>query len=340
MSYTILSFCGGGMRGLFSVTLLERLFRGQTVSADLWAGCSTGSTIISWLLNGETPEAISQKYRERERDFYSRQATDPQAPAYDIGLGLLGQTVMHRETKVNDVDQKILLASFNIGSQLTKQWGGSIFTNLYPEGTPVQLPQGSTTTVSGNITIADAVMASGAMPGMFGSINVKVQDPVTGEDQTYTQIDGAFLNHDPTLAAVAAVVDSGAAAFDDINVICFGTGLIPAWIASDTSKWGAYQWFNGDGNPNSQTQVTLINGTVCPMANLCFTGVNTTQWQDLTAMMMPGRFVYLNAAFDRIIDENDVNPADLDYMVERALEVDISAAEQLLQNVWTTGPPS
>lgn len=340
MSYTILSFCGGGIRGLFSSTVLGRLFPDGTVYGDLWAGCSTGSTIISWLLNGDSPDQISAKYRDEVVNFYSRQATDPTAPAYDIGLPLLGQTVMHGETTVNEVEQGVLFTAFNIGSQLTKQWGASIFTNVYPTGVPIQLPGGSTTTVSGNITIADAVMASSAMPGMLGSINVKVSNgPPESRPESFTQIDGAFLNHDPTLAAVAAAVNSGAAVFEDIYVICIGTGLMLNWIASDTAKWGAYQWFNGDGNPNSHTPVTLLNGTVCPIANLCFNGTNTTQWQDIAAMMMPGRFVYLDAAFDRVIDENDVDPSDLDYMVEVANEVDISAASQMIRAQWGT-PPS
>jgi hypothetical protein len=54
--------------------------------------------------------------------------------------------------------------------------------------------------------------------------------------------------------------------------------------------------------------------------------------------MMPGRFVYLNAAFDRIIPENDVNQADLDYMVETAMGVDISAAQQMISENWGPGP--
>jgi patatin-like phospholipase/acyl hydrolase len=342
MSYTILSFCGGGIRGLFSSTLLQRLFPGpQQPYADLMAGCSTGSTIISWLLAGKTPSEIVDIYKSSEVGFYSRQATNAQLPAYDVTTGLLNQMTLHGDKKVDQVQQKVLFTSFNIGGQVTQQWGASLFTNLFTDGT-LTLPAGSTTIVSGDVSIADAVMSSSAMPGMLGSVEAKVGQQVgdpTAVPRSYAQTDGAFQNHDPTLAAVALAVSAGAN-FDDINVICVGTGLMPNWIASDTSKWGAYQWLNGDGNPNSQTQVMFINGTVSPIANLGLNGTSTTQWQDLSALMMPGRFVYLNAVFDRIIDENDVNQADLDYMVETAMGVDISAAQQMIANNWGPGPGS
>ena len=57
--FTILSFVGGGIRGLMSATILQRLanVRGGVVisNTSLLAGCSTGSIITSELLAHKTP---------------------------------------------------------------------------------------------------------------------------------------------------------------------------------------------------------------------------------------------------------------------------------------------
>ncbi len=53
--FTILSFVGGGIRGLMSVTILNELytkFPHILDNTDLIAGCSTGSIITSELLGG------------------------------------------------------------------------------------------------------------------------------------------------------------------------------------------------------------------------------------------------------------------------------------------------
>ena len=133
--FTILSFCGGGIRGLLSSTILSQLSFPQSsdnIYADLLAGCSTGATIVSWLVNGVSPPQISDLYQTHAGDFYSRQATDPQAPSYSADLGLYGQRYMIEHptlspspwasgSKVSDLAQKVLLTSFSIGGQ-AQQW--------------------------------------------------------------------------------------------------------------------------------------------------------------------------------------------------------------------------
>ena len=341
-NYTILSFCGGGIRGLFSSTLLGRLNFPTAQYANLLAGCSTGSSIVSWLVQNKSPAEISNIYQTTAANFYARQATDPRLPAYDGDLVRVG--LWHAVPPVGDpphpatvaevTDQDVLFTSFSIGGQpgpQTPPWGGSIFTNLATDP-QTGLVENSTTTVTGDILWSDAVASSGAMPGEVGTVTWTQASTGT----TFTQVDGAFFNHDPTLAAVAAAVNSGNA-FEDIYVICFGTGLMANWIASDTAKWGAEQWDNGDGNPNSYTPPVFMNGRVVPALNLTINGTSTTQYQDLAQMMLGSRFVYLDATFDEFIPENTIDPTILDSMVEAANGVDITAAQALINDNWPTG---
>ena len=132
------------------------------------------------------------------------------------------------------------------------------------------------------------------MPGMMGSYN--------------GNIDGAFVHHDPTIAAIAAALSSNPSlTLNDINVICIGTGFMANWIASDTNSWGAQQWQNGDGNPNNNTPALLLDGTVSPVLNACLNGTSTSLIPQLAGMMLPqGQYAYLNRILAYYIPENDV----------------------------------
>lgn len=308
MSYTIPAFCGGGIRGLLSATLLQRLFPINAPTADLLAGTSTGSGIISWLLAGQSPAQICQNYLTQEAHFFSHPCTDPQFPAYNVKEVLAAQCRLHDgDPKLSTFKQSVLFTSFNVGRSKTEPWTPLLLHNL------ANAPEPS------NIGIAEAVASSSAMPGMLGSVN--------------GNIDGAFVNHDPTLAAVALALSAGVP-FDDIYVICFGTGYMPNWIASDTSTWGAQPWLNGDENSKSQTPPLLVNGTVSPVLNATLSGTSTNLMPQLAGMMLGTRYVYLNAPLDWYIPENDVKPTDLQYLQDQAAGVDISAAQQLVANYW------
>jgi hypothetical protein len=172
---------------------------------------------------------------------------------------------------------------------------------------------------TGQARLIDAVISSGAMPGELGSYE--------------GNIDGAFVNHDPTLAAIALAVNQGVR-LENMVAICFGTGFMGNWIASDTSRWGAEQWQHGDGNPHSRTPSTLINGTTSPVLSAALDGPSTNLVPDLVRMMLPGRYAYINPTLDRIIPEDDTNPADLAYLEAQAEKVDISPAMALLDTYW------
>jgi hypothetical protein len=146
-------------------------------------------------------------------------------------------------------------------------------------------------------------------------------------------IDGAFVNHDPTLAAIALAIDDGIK-LENIVVICFGTGFMGDWIASDTSHWGAEQWQHGDGDQRNRTPSTLINGTDSPVLSAALDGPSTNLAPELSSMMLPGRYAYLNPTLDRYIPEDDTDPADLAYLEAQANKVDISAAVALLKKYW------
>ena len=307
MTYRIISFCGGGIRGLLSAGLLTRITErcpNFVAEADLLAGTSTGSDIISALLVPEmTPAKIYQGYQTTK--MFENPSLSNDAPAYDIQNLVDKQRAVHGTRTLAEAPRKVLFTAFNVGKERVA-WKELILHNLDVGGTP-------------DVQIVDAVVSSSAMPGMYGSYQ--------------GNIDGAFVNHDPSLAAIAVAVQNGHA-LEDISVVCFGTGYMENWIGEDTSQWGAMQWQNAANVKVNRTQSLLINGTVSPIVNASLSGTSTDLVPNLCRRMLRDRYAYLNPKLERIIPENATDPADINYMKQRVEEYNINQFNTTLNNYW------
>ena len=309
-NFTILSFCGGGIRGLASVTMLNMLYQQfpDIVSgANMLAGTSTGGGIIAALtVRQQTPEDLLNFFLIEEANFFSKPvSTVPSQPAYSTEHFAIGMRLKYHEQKLSDISQYVLFTSFNVGDASTP-WAPVLFHNL---------PNSK----NADTLVADAVVSSGVMPGMFGSYNGNV--------------DGAFVNHDPTLVAIALAVNSGIS-LADIVVICFGTGFMQNSLGSATANWGAQQWQQGDPKNPYNVPPLLVYGTPSPILNISLSGTSTNLIPTLAALMLPGRYANLNPVLDQYIPENDSNFADLEYLMRASKAVDITAAVNLVKTYW------
>lgn len=326
--FTILSFVGGGIRGLLSATILQRLAAvgdGALLrNTAMLAGCSTGSIITSELLAGRTPADIIALFKGGEVSFYNRMNDDPSRPAYPIDVVLASQVQLHRDTKVADAMRKVLFLSFNVGGLETrddgrvvpKPWDTIMFTNM------LNTDQDRLDGLDGHADtpIAVAASSSGAMPGQLGSLQGNV--------------DGAFFNHDPTIAAIALAVRNGWA-LENIVAITIGTGLMPDWIASDTRDWGADQWMNGAGNPFDNTPPFLMNqSTPSPVLDMCLNGTSAEMMPRLAKMLLGERYVNINPRLPCFIPENATNPQALDLLERHGASVNIDQAIALIEKYW------
>lgn len=233
--------------------------------------------------------------------------TDPAKPAFSVDKVAARQRELHPfNPRLRELHQKVLFTSFHVGGGPGQSWHTVLFNNL-PKSTNAET------------RLVDAVVSSGAMPGQLGSWK--------------GHIDGAFVNHDPTLAAIALAVNEGVA-LQDITAICFGTGFMANWIRSDTHAWGAQQWQNGDDNPADNTPPLLVNGTDSPILNAMLNGTSTNLTPQLCGMMLGDRYAYLNPVLDRYIAEDDTNPNDLAYLESQSAKVDISQASSVVDKYW------
>ena len=315
MSYNIVSFCGGGIRGLMSAEILNQLWAAYPnilSKTNLFAGTSTGSGIISLLLTEKyaTPPDVIGYFQDKEVPFFSSpKGSGSQEPWYDVKAVHLGQVSLHGQKTLNDFKhQSVLFTAFNVQNSGTLGWTPLLYNNL-------------SKSTNRDTKIAEAVTSSSAMPGMLGSWKGNV--------------DGAFVNHDPTLAAIALAMNEGVA-IEDIVVICIGTGFMPNYLVSDTSSWGAGQWQDGlPGNPDHISSL-LIGGTASPILSISLNGTSSSLMPTLLGMMLPNRYVNINPVLSTFIAENDTNPADLATLVSQgqADSPEIELAKQLLQQYW------
>jgi patatin-like phospholipase/acyl hydrolase len=275
-------------------------------NADLLAGTSIGSTIVSSLVAGQSPIQVYEGLVIGGPKFYRHPKTNPRRPAFDINQVAATQRAVHSgNPPLSSFRKKVLFTTFDVGSA-GHAWQPLLLNNFRSSD-------------NRHTGIVDAVVSSAAMPGSFGSYK--------------RHIDGAFVDHDPTTAAIALAVHSGVR-LEDIVVICFGTGLMKQWVASDTSNWGAKQWQNGDGNRRSRTPAPIANGSISPVLSARLDGPSANLTPHLASLMLGGRYAYLNPTLDRFIAEDDTNPRDLAYLESSAANVDISPAVKLVSKYW------
>jgi hypothetical protein len=349
MPFRILSFCGGGIRGMASATMLNELCKACAgidivKGADMLAGTSTGSGITAWLVNPHDTkphpvQRLVDYFWTDEVAFFSVKSKKASEPAYDVQAFAKSMQKKYQTTTLNAIPQKLLITSFNVGETIIKNglpaagvpWGPVLFNNF----------PGSK---NGDTELAHAVVCSSAMPGMFGGYNGFV--------------DGAFVNHDPTLAAIALAVNAGIP-LTDIVAICFGTGFMANSIGpviNTTNNattlhhpgWGAEQWLHGLPDSSYCLQSLLINENgISPIVNISLNGTSTNLIPHLSGMMLAQpqglpstRYAYLNPKLDQFIPENDTNLENLKYLQDQAKGVtstdEFSQAKTLVQKYWSS----
>lgn len=331
--YTILSFVGGGIRGLLSATILQRLFAADAQilnQTKMYAGCSTGSIISSELLATPDPANLIELFKGSELGFYNKMNTHPDTPAYPIDDVLVSQEKLHGKNTISQAGKDVLLVSFNVGSvepepenigsmerMMPTPWKPMMFTNML--GTAQDKQDGLDG--NGNTLIAVAATSSGAMPGQLGSMEGNV--------------DGAFFNHDPTVAAIALAVRNGWR-LDQIAAITIGTGYMPYWLQSDTHDWGAEQWMKGDNNPFDNITPFLMNQQgSSPVLDLSLNGTSSELMPQIAKMLLGDRYVNLNPTLPCFIPENSTNPQAIELLQDSANSLDISEAIDLIKKYWS-----
>jgi patatin-like phospholipase/acyl hydrolase len=150
--YRILSLDGGGIRGVLTATLLERLEEahpGFLSKVDLFAGTSTGGILALGLAVGLTPTEIGELYTESGETVFADSVWDDigdlgKLTGADYSNQPLKQAILDRigDISLGDLPKRVLISSFDLDNQpqtsgVLRSWKPKFFHN-FPAAT--QMP--------------------------------------------------------------------------------------------------------------------------------------------------------------------------------------------------------
>ena len=223
----ILSFSGGGVRGVFGARILEKIeseFPNAFKNVDLYAGTSTGAILASGLSIGMTPTEMLAMYRRLLPQIFERPLTyklktgwGAWGPRYlaDNLQKALDQTFGSRT--LGDLSKHLIIPSFDLGGE-GRPWKAKFFNTWQDK----------------DVRIADALMCSaGSAPIYFPRFSFRGRK----------YIDGGIATNHPSVAAISNALNEyrGQASLDDIKLISIGSGVSPQH-ADPSRWWGVIKW--------------------------------------------------------------------------------------------------
>jgi len=232
-TYKILSLDGGGIRGLITSIMLERLeerIPGFLSQVDLIAGTSTGGLLALGLAYGISPTQARSMYEDKGHTVFKDSfvgnildAGNLIGASYPIGPLRDELMLQFGERRLNELSKKVLISSFDLDNnpqnpEITRNWKAKFFHN-YP---------GSDS--DGEQTVVDVAIRTANAPSYF---------PIY---QGY--IDGGVIANNPSMCALAQALHppTGGQELAKIALLSLGTGHNPHYLPIQYGDWGALHW--------------------------------------------------------------------------------------------------
>ena len=230
-SFRILSIDGGGIRGIYSAVLIQRIIQEVPDLIDktkFFAGTSSGSLIAMGLAYGIPPIELIELFRAYGQEVFQssivNQVSQVIGAKYDIlnlrkivtpyfGAAILNDlvTIQHKF---------VLVPTFDLDGEIDgiRTWKPKFFQNIPGPGAD-----------SGEMVV-DVIIRSSATPVYFPAY------------QGY--IDGGVVARNPCMAALAQALnpESGGQTINNIRMLSFGTGYYPRYISGTKQDWGLGRW--------------------------------------------------------------------------------------------------
>lgn len=234
IAYRILSLDGGGIRGLATVIMLQRLEQaapGWLERTDLIAGTSTGGIIALALGKGVPLEELRSLYETKARRIFDDSWLDDLRDLGNLTGAQYGNKALKAElsrifgTKtLADLRKRVLVSAFRLDNEhpdpARRGWAPKFFHNFPGEDS------------DGDMPVVKVALYTSAAPTYFPSVD--------------GYIDGGVCANNPSMAALAQTQDRRA--FRDppplnrIALFSVGTAAPKMRIARKNMDWGVAQW--------------------------------------------------------------------------------------------------
>jgi patatin-like phospholipase/acyl hydrolase len=231
--YHILSLDGGGILGMLTAKLLERLemaHPGFLSKINLFAGTSTGGILALGLAAGLTPQEIGRLYEESSTTVFADSVWDDirdlgKLTGADYSNEPLKQAILDLigEMTLGDLQKRVLVPSFDLdseahGSGALRTWKPKFFHNFPGKDSDA------------DEKVVDVALRTGAAPTYF---------PIY---QGY--IDGGVVANNPSMCALAQVLspEAGGQKLRQVTLLSMGTGINPRYLPQQDADWGLVQW--------------------------------------------------------------------------------------------------
>lgn len=231
--YHILSMDGGGIRGLITIILLERIEReipDFLSRIDLFAGTSTGGLLALAFATGKNPSEVRDLYERFGSVVFDRTFFDKVKSLW----GILGakysnknlHTILRDEfgaITLGMLSKKVLISTFELDSKPKRVndirgWKAKFYHNFPGEDSDEKEK------------LIDVAIKTAAAPTYF---------PVYKGF-----IDGGVVANNPSVCALTQAINppTGGQKLDDIHLFSLGTGKNPRFLNMQNNDLGLLQW--------------------------------------------------------------------------------------------------
>lgn len=232
--YHILTLDGGGIRGVLTARLLERIQEQLPWfmdSIDLIAGTSTGGILALALAAGKTPSQVRELYESLGQDVFHNSPLElPLTKMVEADYSnhplhsALDETLKGKT--LGDLKPHVVITTFDLDNEVSapnrpRTWKAKFFHN-YPEPSKPSDDLGQ--------LAMDVAVRTSAAPTYF---------PIY---QGY--VDGGVVANNPSMCAIAQAIDdsTGGQNLGDLTLFSIGTGNFPHFMTEIDNSWGLLQW--------------------------------------------------------------------------------------------------
>ncbi len=233
MAYRILSFDGGGIYGILSTIVLDKIcaeFPSLISRTQFLAGTSVGAMLCAGLSYGFSPLQLRTLFDKWSTTIFNQPTTERKFLSW-LGITSKHDNKAFREmledtfgnAKLKDLDKKILIPAFHLCENKTypPRWKAKFFHNF--EGKDGD----------GETKVVDVLMYTTAAPLFLPSVD--------------GYIDGGFVCNNPAMSAIAQTQDERSVIdkrphLNEIRILSFGRSDSRSYLHGSRHDWGYLQW--------------------------------------------------------------------------------------------------